>query len=338
MAPNPRVAQEPGAARGFAPAGEPHLAPNPRNARETAAERGFAPSNSPTARPLFRTRVDVKIQDGCDNACSYCIVHAARGPARSEPADEVVERVAQLAESGTQEVVLVGIDIGAYRDGTLDLAGLLRRLLAETDIGRVRISSIEPQSLTPALLDVLAHADGRVCRHLHVCLQSGSTSVLRQMNRGYSAGEFAELVSAARARIPGLALSTDVIVGFPGETDEDFERTCQLVRQCGFMRLHVFRYSKRPGTPAAERANQVPAQVMAARAARLRELGAALAARDAEGRIGSVEQVIVERPGHGTAESYHSVAFAADAPQGALLPMRFTAYDEQRGLLVAEPC
>ena len=284
------------------------------------------------------TRVDVKVQDGCDNACSYCIVHAARGPARSEPADAVVARVAQLAESGTQEVVLVGIDIGAYRDGALDLTGLLRRLLAETGIGRVRVSSIEPQSLEPSLVDVLVQAGGHVCRHLHLCLQSGSTAVLQQMNRGYSAGEFAELVSAARTRIPGLALSTDVIVGFPGETDEDFERTCQLVSQCGFMRLHVFRYSKRPGTPAAERADQVPPQVMAVRAARLRELGAALAERDAQTRIGTTEQVIVEQPGRGTAESYHSVAFAADAPQGALLPMRFTAYDEQRGLLIAEPC
>ena len=335
---NARAAQGNGAERGFAPAEKPHAAPNPRVARETAAELGFAPGNSPTTRPLFRTRVDVKIQDGCDNACSYCIVHAARGPARSEPADGVVERVAQLAASGTQEVVLVGIDIGAYRDGALDLAGLLQRLLAETGIGRIRISSIEPHSLTPPLIDVLAHAGGRVCRHLHVCLQSGSSNVLRQMNRGYSAEAFAELVGAARAQVEGLALSTDVIVGFPGETDGDFERTCQLVRECGFMRLHVFRYSKRPGTPAAERADQVPPQVMAARAARLRELGAALAMRDAKGRIGRVEQVIVERPGRGTAESYHGVAFAADAPQGSLLPMRLTAYDEQRGLLIAEPC
>ena len=311
---------------------------NLRAAQGDGAARGFAPSSSPSTRPLFRTRVDVKVQDGCDNACSYCIVHAARGPACSEPADAVVARVAQLAESGTQEVVLVGIDIGAYRDGTLDLAGLLRRLLAETGIGRVRISSIEPQSLEPSLVDMLARSDGRVCRHLHLCLQSGSTAVLQQMSRGYSAGEFAELVSAARTRIPGLALSTDVIVGFPGETDEDFEHTCQLVSQCSFMRLHVFRYSKRPGTPAAERADQVPPQVVAARAARLRELGATLAERDAQTRIGTTEQVIVERPGHGTAESYHSVAFAADAPQGALLPMRFTAYDEQRSLLIAEPC
>ena len=203
-------------------------------------------------RQGFRTRVDLKIQDGCDNTCSYCIVHVARGPARSVPAATVISRARTLADAGTRELVLVGIDLAAYRDADIDLARLVTLLQEKTDIGRVRVSSVEPQSVTPTLVDVLAHSEGRLCRHLHLCLQSGSDKVLREMNRRYDADAFCALANRLHEAVPRIALSTDVIVGFPGETEDDFARTCKLVERCGFMRLHVFRYSKRPGTPAAK--------------------------------------------------------------------------------------
>lgn len=276
----------------------------------------------------FRTRVDVKIQDGCNNACTYCIVHVARGRARSIPASQVIGEVGSIANAGTREVVLVGIDLGAYDDNGLDLADLMEILLQRTGIGRLRISSIEPQSLKPSLITALATSDGRICRHLHLCLQSGSTKVLDEMARNYTADEFLDLIAELRAQVPSIALSTDVIVGFPGETDEDFAQTCKVIEQARFMRLHVFRYSKRAGTSAAARPDQIPPQVMAERAKTLRELGAKLALEDMHKRLGTVEQVIVERPGIGTSESYHKVLVPTDVAPGLLLPMELEDIDE----------
>lgn len=285
----------------------------------------------------FRTRVDLKVQDGCDNACTFCIVHTARGPARSLPLDQVVRQVASFAEAGVRECVLVGINLGAYDSDGVRLDGLLDALLQRTSISRLRISSIEPQNLSDALVDVIARSEGRVCRHLHLCLQSGSTKVLREMHRPYDAESFTAQVRRLRERVPGIALSTDVIIGFPGETDEDFEATLRIVEECGFMRLHVFRYSKRPGTPAAAREDQVSAETSAQRAAALRELGKRLSAEDARARIGSAEDVVVERPHRGTSETYRSVRFEADLEPGLLVPMRFTGYDESGDQLIAEP-
>ena len=147
-----------------------------RLARDTAAVSTAISDQTTMERSDsgFRTRVDLKIQDGCDNACSYCIVHVARGPARSVPAATVISRARTLADAGTRELVLVGIDLAAYRDADIDLARLVTLLQEKTDIGRVRVSSVEPQSVTPTLVDVLAHSEGRLCRHLHLCLQSGS--------------------------------------------------------------------------------------------------------------------------------------------------------------------
>ena len=284
----------------------------------------------------FRTRVDMKIQDGCDNACTYCIVHTARGKARSVPARDVIAEARHHASCGVNELVLVGIDLGAYRSDGLDLGGLLARLQIETDIGRIRVSSIEPQNLNDSLISCLECSAGRVCRHLHLCLQSGSDKVLSEMARPYSSTEFLAKVRELKSRVPSIALSTDAIVGFPGETDEDFEATCALVEQCGFMRLHVFRYSKRPGTPAAARNDQIAPEVMAQRSERLRQLGTRLAREDAHARVGACEQVIVERPGRGTSESYHPVRCSEDIPVGSLVTLRFTGYDEEHLALIGE--
>lgn len=300
-----------------------------RLARDTAAVSTAISDQTTMERSDsgFRTRVDLKIQDGCDNACSYCIVHVARGPARSVPAATVISRARTLADAGTRELVLVGIDLAAYRDADIDLARLVTLLQEKTDIGRVRVSSVEPQSVTPTLVDVLAHSEGRLCRHLHLCLQSGSDKVLREMNRRYDADAFCALANRLHEAVPRIALSTDVIVGFPGETEDDFARTCKLVEHCGFMRLHVFRYSKRPGTPAAIRDDQVDPKVKTARSQTLIELGRRLALSDMERRLGTIEEVVIERPGIGTSESYHAVACDTALPVGALVEVEFNDID-----------
>ncbi|MGN0077982.1 MAG: MiaB/RimO family radical SAM methylthiotransferase [Coriobacteriales bacterium] len=276
----------------------------------------------------FRTRSGIKVQDGCDNACTFCIVHTARGPARSEDPREVLRQASELVEAGARELVLVGIDTGAYRWGDMDLAGLIALLLEKTSVGRIRIPSIEPQSVTQPLMELLSASEGRLCRHLHLVMQSGSSKVLGEMDRRYNAGEFLELVQELRRRVPGIALSTDVIAGFPGETDEDFEATCEMVRDCGFMKLHVFPYSKRPGTPAAQRTDQVPPQLIAERAARLGELGRQLSLEDARSRLGCVETAVVERPGRGTSESFHELRFSDELPLGELVHMRLDSVGE----------
>lgn len=307
-----------------------------RLARDTAAVSTAISDQTTMERSDsgFRTRVDLKIQDGCDNACSYCIVHVARGPARSVPAATVISRARTLADAGTRELVLVGIDLAAYRNADIDLARLVTLLQEKTDIGRVRVSSVEPQSVTPTLVDVLAHSEGRLCRHLHLCLQSGSDKVLREMNRRYDADAFCALANRLHEAVPRIALSTDVIVGFPGETEDDFARTCKLVEHCGFMRLHVFRYSKRPGTPAAIRDDQVDPKIKAARSQTLIDLGRRLALSDMERRLGTIEEVVIERPGIGTSESYHAVACDTALPVGALVEVEFNDIDTDNMRLV----
>ena len=187
---------------------------------------GTAPCETPESFPASpadgRTRIGIKVQDGCDNACTYCIVHVARGRATSRPADEVVAEAVALAESGIREVVLTGINLGSYDDGGADLTDLCRRLLAATadlrgagePLCRFRIGSIEPMDVTGEFVSLLAEAEGRICRHLHLPLQSGSSRVLREMARPYDAHEFRQLADFLRASVPSIALTTDIIVGF----------------------------------------------------------------------------------------------------------------------------
>lgn len=282
----------------------------------------------------FRTRGQIKVQDGCNNACTFCIVHVARGRATSVDPQTVLAQARELVAAGARELVLVGIDTGAYQWGDMRLDGLIRLLLAETEVGRIRIPSIEPQSVTPQLIELMASANGRLCRHLHLVLQSGSSKVLREMARHYDADEFLQIVNQLRSAVPGIALSTDIIVGFPGETEEDFNATCDMVRSCGFMRLHVFPYSIRPGTPAAKREDQIDPQVKAQRVETLTALGKTLAHADMEQRIGGVETVIVERPGRGTTESFHEIRFAENLPIGSLVEMEITGIDDAKECLV----
>ena len=232
------------------------------------------------ASPDARTRALVKIQDGCDNACTYCVIHLARGPQRSRPADRILEDVRARLTAGHREIVLTGVHIGAYgRDrqagpqaGT-DLWGLVQRILAETGVERLRLSSIEPWDLPERALALWQ--DPRLCRHLHLPLQSGCDATLRRMGRRYDAAEFAHLVQAARTAIPGLAVTSDLIVGFPGETEAEFAQSLAFVEEMAFARLHVFPYSLREGTPASAMPQRVPHQVKVGRAQAMREAAAA---------------------------------------------------------------
>ena len=267
------------------------------------APRPPVPEPNPTRRP--RTRALVKIQDGCDNACTYCVIRLARGEQRSRPAGEVLDEVRARLAAGYQEIVLTGVHVGAYgRDRAggrleLDLWGLVARILAETAVARLRLSSVEPWDLPGEALALWQ--DARLCRHLHLPLQSGAAATLRRMGRRYDPARFAALADAARAAIPGLALTTDLIVGFPGETRAEFDESLAFVRAMGFARLHVFPYSSRPGTPAAGMPGQVPPGVKAERAAAMREAGAAAEQAFARRFLGQTVRVLWEsvRPGEG---------------------------------------
>jgi threonylcarbamoyladenosine tRNA methylthiotransferase MtaB len=225
------------------------------------------------AGAMGRTRAFVKVQDGCDNRCTFCVTTIARGAGRSRPAAEVVREIQMLAAAGYQEAVLTGVHLGSYghdrqeRDG---LARLIEMILEQTPVLRLRLSSLEPWDVSPEFFDLWENP--RLCRHLHLPLQSGCDATLKRMARRTSQGSFRALVVAARSRIPDLAISTDVIVGFPGETDAEFNLSATFVREIEFMKLHVFRYSRRAGTAAARMAGQVSEEVKKERSARLLEL------------------------------------------------------------------
>ena len=212
----------------------------------------------------FRARAMLKVQDGCDSFCAYCIVPYARGVPRSMPLRQIAERAAELVSAGAREIVLSGINIGRYHDGGHDLPDVVAAIAA-SGVARVRLSSIEPQHLSVRLLEVLASTPA-ACAHLHVPLQSGSDRVLGLMGRSYSREQFARTIAQARAALPGLSVTTDLIAGFPTETDADHTDGMAFVREMGFAKMHVFRYSERAGTPAAS-AKQVAPRVRARRAA-----------------------------------------------------------------------
>ena len=224
------------------------------------------------------TRAFVKVQDGCDNRCTFCVTTIARGQGQSRHLGDVVAEIQALTAAGYQEAVLTGVHLGSYGHdfgNTAGLRDLVQAILQHTGIPRLRLSSLEPWDLTPDFFTLWENR--RLLPHLHLPLQSGSDKILRRMARRTSRASFRELVDAARAAIPDLNLSTDIIVGFPGETDDDFEESLAYVHEVGFGRLHVFSYSPRPGTAAARFPNQVHGAVKKERSRRMIELGQELA-------------------------------------------------------------
>ncbi|MFB7138587.1 tRNA (N(6)-L-threonylcarbamoyladenosine(37)-C(2))-methylthiotransferase MtaB [Gottfriedia sp. NPDC056225] len=247
--------------------------------------------------PAFtdRTRASLKIQEGCNNFCTFCIIPWARGLMRSRDPKEVVKQATQLVESGYKEIVLTGIHTGGYGQDMKDynLSMLLKDLQTVEGLKRVRISSIEASQITDEVIEVLRHSN-IVVRHLHVPLQSGSDTVLKRMRRKYTMAEFAERIEKLREVLPNCSITSDVIVGFPGETEEEFMETYNFILDNKFSELHVFPYSKRTGTPAARMEDQVDEEIKNQRVHRLIELSNQLAKEYASMFDGDVLEVIPE--------------------------------------------
>lgn len=292
--------------------------------------------------PFGNTRALVKVEDGCNMRCAFCIIPATRGRQRSRPPAEVVEEVRGLARAGYREVVVTGVQISAYRSGGARLYELVRALLAEGEVPRLRLTSIAPWDLDDRLLDLWA--DRRLCRHLHLSLQSGATPTLRRMRRPYTAEGYAALLERVRAAIPGVAVTTDVIVGFPGETAAEFADSLAFVAAAGFAKVHAFPFSQRPGTEAERLPGQVSPEEKSERMARMLDVAAAAEREFRAAHLGRRETVLWERPtseglGQGLTDNYLRVY----CPEGAGLWHRFAevelvdlAGDGVRGELVRE--
>lgn len=305
---------------------------------EVLPPSGYGP-DGPVRAPGSRTRAFLKIEDGCEQFCSYCIVPFARGPVRSLRPELVRQQLESLLAAGCREVVLTGVHTSAYGrdlpDG-VSLASLLRLLLQLPGEFRLRLSSVEPAEVTGELLEVLASP--RICRHLHLPLQSGDDGILALMGRPYRAAEYRDLFQRVQERIPGVAVAADVMAGFPGETGPRFENTYRFIESLPFRDLHVFKYSPRPGTRAAEMPDQVAPGVKDERSARLRSLADRQAAAFAGRFVGETLPVLVERRARidagryagdcweGLSDNYLRVVFPAPESshglQGSLVPVR----------------
>jgi len=245
----------------------------------------------------LRTRAFIKVQDGCDSFCAYCIVPLVRGRERSLPVSEVLSEVRERVARGYREVVLTGVRIGSYGDNGVDLKGLLERILRETEIQRLRLSSLQPQEISPEL--VRLWRDKRLCSHFHLCLQSGSDGVLQRMKRRYSLARYEEAVSLIRAVVPEVAITTDVMVGFPGETDGEFEESLSFCRRIEFARMHIFSYSRRSGTGASQLPNQVSDGVKKERSHMMLKLAEESARRFHQRFLGRTVPVLFEQCSNG---------------------------------------
>lgn len=221
-----------------------------------------------------RTRAFVKVQEGCRQFCTYCIIPYARGPLRSRPVEEVVRQVERMVELGNREVVLTGIHVASYGvdpGADIDLLGLIERVHQIPGLDRIRLSSLEPTYITPEFVERIAQMQ-KVCRHFHLSLQSGCDETLKRMNRKYTTKEYRKAVQGLKKALPGVAITTDVMVGFPGETEGEFNETYKFLKGLGLYNMHIFKYSPRKGTPAATFAKQVSAGDKRARSAVLMEL------------------------------------------------------------------
>lgn len=276
-----------------------------------------------------RHRPIIKVQDGCDNRCSYCIIPQARGASRSRPLPEVLAEAARLETEGFRELVLSGIHLGMYgkdmRNGT-DLATLVERVLLCTKDVRIRLSSLEVQEINDRLLELMQ--DRRLCRHLHIPLQSASDTVLRRMNRQYDKAYYEKCMRTIQNKLGNIAIGTDVIVGFPQETDEEFHETRTFLERNALAYLHVFPYSRRPGTQADLMSGHVAEAVKKERAATIKELGRTIKRRFMDSQIGQTVDVLIERldknVSHGMSSAFFKVRIehAKKRAPGSIVPVR----------------
>jgi len=238
----------------------------------------------------------VSVMRGCNNFCSFCIVPLVRGRERSRPPEEIVMEVKGLVAQGFKEVTLLGQNVNSYRWGETDFPSLLLMLNGIEGLGRIRFTTSHPKDLSPQLLEVIGGSN-RVCEHLHLPLQSGSNRILQRMNRGYTREGYLKLIEDARRGIPNLALTTDLIAGFPGEDDDDFQQTVEVMKEVSFDSSFTFKYSSRPGTKAAGFTDDVPPEVKAERLTALIELQRRITAELNQALVGTTQEVLVEKVG-----------------------------------------
>jgi threonylcarbamoyladenosine tRNA methylthiotransferase MtaB len=253
-------------------------------------------SRYPRHRPI------VKVQDGCNFSCSYCSIPKARGISRSESCEDIIDKINQYCEAGYKEVVLTGIHLGTYGldlQPRKSLSFLLKGILKETNICRIRLSSLAINEINDELLDIIS--DGRICKHLHIPLQSGEDTILRKMNRTYSTGDFTLKMDLITKRFPNIAIGTDVITGFPGESEESFLKTCRFMEAMPFSYVHVFPYSSRPGTLAATFKDQIPENIKKQRVSILKTIGDSKKTDYLIGHLDQILEIVVEDR---TAEGY----------------------------------
>jgi threonylcarbamoyladenosine tRNA methylthiotransferase MtaB len=256
-------------------------------------QRDNPQKGSTNSSSAFRTRSFLKIQDGCQNFCAYCIVPYVRNVETSVPPDVIINDIKQRAAEGYQEIVLTGTRVGGYSFSDTDLKYLLTRILNETKIPRVRLSSLQPQEISPELIKVWQN--NRLCPHFHLSLQSGSAHVLERMKRRYTPEVYQRVVNLIRKEVASVAITTDVIVGFPGETDQEFTESMQFCQQIGFARIHVFSYSPRSGTAAAEMAGQIPDKVKKTRSQKMLALAEESARKFRDNFTGEAMDVLWEK-------------------------------------------
>lgn len=267
---------------------------------------------------MFHTRSLVKIQDGCDNFCTFCIIPFVRGRAISRPSEKVLENVRDVVAKGAKEIVLTGVNISRYNHEGLGFSGLLEQILDVEGDFRVRISSIEPDRFNDHFFSLVGHP--KLAPHLHLCLQSGSDRILLQMRRMYSVKDYMKIVENVRKKDPLFNFTTDVIVGFPGETEQEFADTMKLSKEVGFGHMHIFKYSVRQNTRAARMPEQVNEKIKTERSRRMHELAAKLQ-KDYRATFDNTEQrILVEKWENGMASGYN----------GYYVPMQFASENKKR--------
>ncbi len=280
-----------------------------------------------------RTRPNLKIQDGCNNRCSFCIIPFVRGSSRSSPTNDVIQQVRNLSGK-YREIVLSGVNLGrwgreyGFSDSPLRLVHLLRRLLDETEVQRLRLSSVEPMDFSDELLGLMAESP-RIAKHVHAPLQSGSDSVLRRMHRKYRPRHYEDRIRSARALMPSAAIGADVMTGFPGETDVEFEQSRAFVEQLPFTYLHVFTYSARPGTPASEDSRQIPVHIRKERNQVLRDLASARNLEFRKSMIGmTLSAVTLDSGPLALTDNYLKVELATPRVPNRIIDVRISAVGE----------
>lgn len=305
----------------------------------------FVYEDLPHERVSGMTRAYVKIQEGCDQFCAYCVIPYARGPLRSRSEEDTLAEIRTLVAQGYKEVILTGIHIGAYgrgvKDTTCDLTGLCKRILEETEIARLRIGSLEGIEVTDELIEMIA-TNPRMAQHLHLPLQSGCDHTLEEMRRPYDTEAFRDMMRAIRKKVPNIAITTDLMVGFPGESEEDFKQSLVFCNDIAFANMHIFKYSMRAGTPAAAMTNQIDPQIKERRAKQMAEV-AQKNKLDYEKRfVGKTLTILVEEPmvdgswtGHSS--NYLFVNFTGEGiASGQFVDVRITEAGKNRLIGVVE--